>query len=48
MHLHVEAWRRSREADDRQKVTQATFVFVALDEQGRPRALPKDDGGGKC
>ena len=41
MHLHVEAWRRSREAEDRQKVTQATFVFVALDEAGRPRPLPQ-------
>ena len=41
MHLHVEAWRRSREAEDRQKVTQATFVFVALDDAGRPRPLPQ-------
>lgn len=41
MHLHVEAWRRLREAEDRQKVTQATFVFVALDDEGRPRPLPQ-------
>ena len=41
MHLHVEAWRRLREAEDRHKVTQATFVFVALDEEGRPRPLPQ-------
>jgi acyl-CoA thioesterase YciA len=47
LHLHVEAWRRSREADDRQKVTQATFIFVALDEKGRPRPLPKDECEGK-
>ena len=40
MHLHVEAWRRSREAEERHKVTEATFVFVALDEDGRPRPLP--------
>ncbi len=47
LHLHVEAWRRSREADDRQKVTQATFIFVALEEKGRPRPLPKDECEGK-
>ncbi|MFC3569957.1 acyl-CoA thioesterase [Paracoccus sp. TOH] len=40
MQLHVEAWRRSRDGAETQKVTQATFVFVALDEAGRPRALP--------
>ena len=42
MHLHVEAWRRSREAEDRHKVTEATFIFVALDDQGRPRPLPTE------
>ena len=41
LHLHVEAWRRLREAEDHHKVTQATFVFVALDEEGRPRPLPR-------
>lgn len=40
MQLHVEAWRRSREAEDDQRVTRARFVFVALDEEGRPRPLP--------
>jgi acyl-CoA thioesterase YciA len=24
------------------KVTEATFTFVAIDEQGRPRPIPKD------
>jgi len=40
VHIHVTAWRRSRHEDARQKVTCATFVFVALDGEGRPRALP--------
>ncbi|TCO81790.1 (3S)-malyl-CoA thioesterase [Plasticicumulans lactativorans] len=40
MRIHVEAWRRSRDGEDRIKVTQATFAFVALDQGRRPRALP--------
>lgn len=41
MHIHVTAWRRSRAEDVREKVTCATFAFVALDEAGRPRSLPR-------
>lgn len=39
MRIHVEAWRRSRFATERQKVTDAVFTFVALDEEGRPREV---------
>ncbi|MGQ0564378.1 MAG: acyl-CoA thioesterase [Gemmobacter sp.] len=39
MRIHVEAWRRDRYAEDSVKVTDATFTFVALDDQGRPRPL---------
>ena len=39
MQIHVEAWRRSRDSDESQMVTEATFTFVALDEEGRPRAV---------
>ncbi len=39
MHIHVTAWRRSRHEDVSQKVTCATFVFVALDDEGNPRAF---------
>jgi acyl-CoA thioesterase YciA len=35
----VEAWRRVRAADDRARVTSATFVFVAIDEDRRPRPV---------
>lgn len=40
MHIHVEAWRRHRYGDRSEKVTEATFIFVALDAKGRPRVLP--------
>ncbi|MEA1675010.1 acyl-CoA thioesterase [Nitrospirillum sp. BR 11163] len=40
MRIEVEAWRRSRDADDTNKVTEALFTFVAIDENRRPRPLP--------
>lgn len=43
MQIHVEAWRRQRESDDSQQVTEATFTFVALDDQGAARPVrPRD------
>ena len=39
MQIHVEAWRRSRDSDDSQLVTEATFTLVALDEEGQPRVV---------
>ena len=39
MQIHVEAWRRQRESDDSQRVTEATFTFVALDEYGAARPV---------
>lgn len=39
MHIHVTAWRRGRAEAESEKVTSATFVFVALDAAGRPRAV---------
>jgi acyl-CoA thioesterase YciA len=39
MRFNVEAWRRSRDGDDRVKVTDAVFTFVALDHGGRPRPI---------
>ena len=40
MNIQVEAWRRSRESDEREKVTEAEFTFVALDAAGQPRRIP--------
>lgn len=39
MKIDITAWRRSRDGLEVQKVTHATFTFVAIDEQGRPRAV---------
>jgi acyl-CoA thioesterase YciA len=41
MTIHVEAWRRSRESEEVSKVTEATFTFVAIDDERRPRAVPQ-------
>ena len=39
MDIHVTAWRRSRASNESEKVTCATFTFVALDDAGRPRPI---------
>jgi acyl-CoA thioesterase YciA len=36
MTIHVDAWRRPRQFTDSEKVTEANFIFVALDENGQP------------
>lgn len=38
--IALEAWVRRNRLDDRQKVTEARFVYVALDESGQKRPLP--------
>ncbi|WP_073627114.1 acyl-CoA thioesterase [Pseudoxanthobacter soli] len=40
MRIAVEAWRRRREEEDAQRVTEATFTFVAIGEDRRPVPLP--------
>jgi acyl-CoA thioesterase YciA len=40
MTIEVEAWRRARHSPDSSKVTQARFVFVAIDEDRQPRRVP--------
>jgi acyl-CoA thioesterase YciA len=39
MKFQVEAWRRCRDGDERIKVTDAIFTFVAVDRGSRPRPL---------
>ena len=39
MRIHVDAWGRPRYSDKAHKVTDADFVFVALDEHGAPRPV---------
>ncbi len=40
MRIHVEAWARRFHSRLREKVTDAHFTFVAIDENGRPRPVP--------
>lgn len=40
MKIHVEAWARRFRTMVHEKVTDATFTFVAIDEEGRPRPVP--------
>ena len=42
MQIHVEAWRRSRDSDTSELVTEAAFTFVALDAEGRSRAVQEE------
>lgn len=46
MQVHVEAWRRNRADDHCERVTEAMFTFVALDDTRRPRLVPPDDDVG--
>jgi acyl-CoA thioesterase YciA len=43
MKIHVEAWVRRFETHHEEKVTDATFTFVAIDKDGKPRPIPRDD-----
>jgi acyl-CoA thioesterase YciA len=37
--IAVEAWRRERHLEESIKVTEAKFTFVAVDDNGKPRAV---------
>ena len=43
MRIHVEAWAQRFLAHRQEKVTDATFTFVAVDDSGRPRPVPCQD-----
>src|SRR5262245_9007783 len=40
MKVHIEAWPRRFRTNIREKVTDATFTFVAIGDDGRPRPIP--------
>lgn len=42
LQIRVEAWRRARAEEASERVTEATFTFVALDEDRRPRPVPAE------
>jgi acyl-CoA thioesterase YciA len=41
MTIRVQVWAVGIESEDRVKVTEGVFTFVAVDEQGRPRPVQK-------
>ena len=42
VHVHIEVWMSKRWGEDLTKVTEGTFVFVAIDDAGRTRSVPLD------
>jgi acyl-CoA thioesterase YciA len=44
MKIHIEAWARRFKTHDAEKVTDATFTFVAIDDNGKPRVIPASGG----
>jgi len=44
MAIRMQAWRRERHGEETNKVTEATFTFVAIDDEGRPRPIGDDEG----
>ena len=42
MKIHVEAWVRRSRFGLREKVTSATFKFVAIDKKGKPTPVPDE------
>jgi acyl-CoA thioesterase YciA len=46
--LHVEVWVLRQGRGERVKVTEAEFTFVALDETGKPRPIPRNMPAEAC
>ena len=44
MKIHIEAWVKRFQTHDDEKVTDATFTFVAIDDDGKPRLIPAVGG----
>ncbi len=40
MKIHIEAWAQRFQTHDRDKVTDASFTFVHIGDDGRPRPIP--------
>jgi len=40
MKIHIEAWAQRFQTHDRDKVTDATFTFVHIGDDGRPQPIP--------
>jgi len=44
--VKIETWTRSRDGGEAEKVTEGVFTYVALGEDGQPRALAKASEAG--
>lgn len=42
MKIHIEAWARRFRTEIHDKVTDANFTFVAIDDNGKPRPIPQN------
>ncbi len=42
--LNLEAWAQRGRLGDRVRVTEGRFTFVAIDDDGRPRPVPREAG----
>ena len=42
MKIHIEAWAKRFLSHELEKVTDAIFTFVAIDDAGRPRPIPRE------
>ena len=42
MKIHVEAWAKRFRTNIREKVTFGTFTMVAVDDEGRPKPVPRE------
>ena len=42
MKIHIEAWARRFQTHVHERVTDATFTFVAIDNNGKPRPIPEE------
>ena len=45
--INIETWVRRRDMQGEVKVTEGLFTFVAIDDQGEPRAVRRVDDGVK-
>ncbi|SDN99410.1 acyl-CoA thioesterase YciA [Methylobacterium phyllostachyos] len=46
LRIQVEVWRRERASEATMKVTEATFTFVAIGDDRRPRPVPVEAAAG--
>jgi acyl-CoA thioesterase YciA len=43
MTVSVEVWTETLSTGEQARVTEGTFIFVAIDEKGKPRRVPKPE-----